>query len=146
MSQQQPSEEELRAHLEEELKKITVEDVLLQTMVTLINLAGQRLGLTEDTRDARDLGQARVAIEAVRALMPLIEERGEIVAPLRDALAQVQLAYAQEAGTPAAPAPGQEGVAGGRAGGQTPGVGRTEGAQEKRSSAGGLWVPPGSST
>ena len=45
MNEQQPSEEELRAALEEQMKKITVEDVLLQTVVTLVNLAGRRLGL-----------------------------------------------------------------------------------------------------
>ena len=47
-------EQELRARLEEELKKITVRDVLVQTVVTLINLGGQRLGLSEATKDAAD--------------------------------------------------------------------------------------------
>jgi hypothetical protein len=93
-----PSEEEMRARLEEELKKIKVRDVLLQTAVTLINLGGQRLGLTEQTSEARDLAQARTAIEAVRALLPLLEEEGtEELRPLRDALAQLQMAYAHEA-------------------------------------------------
>ena len=36
---QQPSEEELRAALEEQLRKITVTDVLLQTVVTLAGAA-----------------------------------------------------------------------------------------------------------
>ena len=60
----------MRARLEEELRRITVPDVLLQTIVSLVNLGGQRLGLTPDTEDMRDLEQARLAIEGVRALLP----------------------------------------------------------------------------
>ena len=76
MSHEQPggseapiSEEELRAQLEEELRRIRVEDVLLQTVVSLVNLGGQRLGLTEGTREMRDLGQVKTAIEGVRGPM-----------------------------------------------------------------------------
>ena len=36
--QREPTEEELRAALEEQMKRITVHDVLLQTVVTLVNL------------------------------------------------------------------------------------------------------------
>ena len=36
---QQPSEEELRAAYEAEIKRLRVEDVLVQTVVSLINLA-----------------------------------------------------------------------------------------------------------
>jgi hypothetical protein len=137
----QPSEEELRARLEEELRKITVQDVLLQSAVSLINLGGQRLGLTEQTRDARDLEQARVAIEAVRALMPLIEERGDTVQTLRDALAQLQLAYANEAGSggePEAAKPERAPPARGESREPDP-----QGAPEQpRTSR--LWTPPGS--
>jgi hypothetical protein len=138
----QPSEEELRARLEEELRKITVRDFLVQTAVTLVNLGGQRLGLTEQTRDARDLEQTRTAIDAVRALMPLLErDDPEVVRPLRDALAQLQMAYANEvgAGTPSEPEPGPGGPP--RAGEPSRETGQTG---ARRSSHGGLWVPPGS--
>ena len=137
-------EEELRARLEEELKKLRVRDVLIQTAITLVNLGGQRLGATERTRDARDLDQARTAIEGVRVLLPLLEQDGaEEVRPLRDALAQLQIAYAREAeagGEPSsrasdqAPSEGQEG-------GESAGAE----AQKKPRSSGRLWVPPGSS-
>jgi len=53
-----PSEEELRERLEEELKKVSVDDVLLQAVITLVNLGGRRLGIAEGTREAR-LGSAR---------------------------------------------------------------------------------------
>jgi hypothetical protein len=97
------SEEELRARLEEELRRITVKDVLLQTVVTLINLAGQKLGLSETTRQDRDPEQTRLAIEAVRALLPVLEadpETAEQVRPVREALSQLQMAYAGQAGRP----------------------------------------------
>jgi hypothetical protein len=54
----------------------------------------------------RDLEQVRDAIDAVRGLMPVIERRAPQEArALRDALSQLQMAYAREA--PAAPAPPQ---------------------------------------
>jgi hypothetical protein len=134
------SEEELRARLEDELKKITVRNILVQTVVTLVNLGGQRLGASEATRDVRDLGQTRVAIEAVRSLLPLLEgdeDEAEQMRPVRDALAQLQIAYAREVGTDAAqqkePREGGEGDAG------------TEQPREKPvKPSGRLWVPPGS--
>lgn len=142
---QEMSEEELRARLVEELKRIQVRDVLLQMVVSLINLGGQRLGLTEDTKEARDLEQTRAAIEAVRALVPLLEqgdsqEGSEQLAPVRDALAQLQMAYAREAGAGQASGPpeGVEHAAGGSGGAQF------AGAPKKGSSGSGLWVPPGS--
>jgi hypothetical protein len=140
----EPSEEELRARLEEELKRITVRDVLVQTAVTLVNLGGQRLGLTEQSRDARDLAQSRTAIDAVRALMPLLErDDPDVVRPLRDALAQLQMAYAQEVGAEGTPADAEPDATGPAPGGQqAPGEsGRTS---ARRGSHGGLWVPPGS--
>ena len=141
------SEEEMRARLEEELRRITVHDVLLQTVVTLVNLGGQRLGLTPDTEDMRDLDQARIAIEGMRALLPLLEERhAEQVRPIRDALSQLQMAYAQVARDAQAGAP-----AGGPEGESESGAGTTSATPPppKRGAPGpgqpgGLWVPPGS--
>ena len=103
MSRPEPTEEELRAALEEQMRELRVEDVVLQSIVTLVNLGGRRLGLAGDPAE-RDLGQARVAIEATRALLPVVPS--EQAAPIRDALSQLQLAYAREAqrgGEPAAP-------------------------------------------
>ena len=92
--EQQPSEEELRAALEEQMKKITVEDVLLQTVVTLVNLAGRRLTVEEE----KDVEQARLGIEGVRALLPLCPQ--DQVGPIKDALAQLQMLFAQASGQP----------------------------------------------
>jgi hypothetical protein len=99
----QPTEEEPRAAYEAELKKVTIEDVLAQTAVSLVNLAGRRLGVAEGTQDERDLEQVRDAIDAVRGLLPVLERRGAAeVAPLRDALSRLQMAYAQEQSAPGA--------------------------------------------
>ena len=92
----QPSEEEIQA-LEAELEKLTVDDVLLQTIVTLINLGARKLGLAEGSR--ADLGQAKQAIDAARALLPLVEpNHGEALGPVRDALSRLQMAYVQQSG------------------------------------------------
>src|SRR3954454_17526971 len=69
-----PTEEELRALYEQELKRVRVEDVVVQTIVSLINLGGRKAGLAPGTEDERDLGQVKLAIEAVRALLPQVEE------------------------------------------------------------------------
>jgi len=73
-----PSEEELR----EQLKALRIDDVLLQTVVTLINLSGRRLTV----EDEKDVEQAKKGIEAVRALLPLCPE--EQVDPIKQALSQ----------------------------------------------------------
>jgi hypothetical protein len=90
----EPTEEEIRAAFEEQMKRITVRDVLLQTAITLINIAARRLGLTGE-EDARDLNEAHTAIEGVRALTPLLppEEQQAVKEPL----SQLQMRYAQEA-------------------------------------------------
>lgn len=106
----QPSEEEIRA-LEAEMEKLTVDDVLLQTIVTLINLGARKAGLAEGTQ--ADLPQVKQAIDAARALLPIVEPRhGEALGPVRDALSRLQMAYVQQTGGEASsgqPPPAAEG-------------------------------------
>lgn len=103
----QPSEEELRAAYEAEIKKLRVEHILLDQVVTLVNLGMRRTGLQPGTEDERDLEQVRIAIDAIRALLPLLERAApEQVVPVRDALSQLQLAFVRIGGTAAAGAPG----------------------------------------
>jgi hypothetical protein len=110
--ERQPTEEELRAAYEAELKKVRVEDVVVQTVVSLINLAARKAGLAPGTEDERDPEQVRQAIEAVRALWPQVEEAlGDEAARLREPLSQLQMAYAQMVGEPPGePAPNPEGT------------------------------------
>jgi hypothetical protein len=102
MSEGQLSEEQLRA-LEAEMEKVTVDDVLLQTIVTLINLGARKSGLARSGAEGEappaDLDQLRQAIEGARALLPLVERRhADKLGPVRDSLSQLQMVYAQKAG------------------------------------------------
>lgn len=138
MSQEQPSEEELRAALEEQMRRITVQDVLLQTIVTLINLGARRLGLAGPPEEVGepDTEQARLAIEGARALIPLVE--GEQAAPFRDALSQLQMAYVQlaQGGEQRAAGSGQEAP--------PPAKGESDEEAERAKARSKLWTPPGS--
>lgn len=106
---EQPTEEEMRAALEEELKRVRVEQVVTEATVSILNVAVLRAGLVPGSEGEQDLGQTRMGIEAVRALMPLVEQAlgAEQARPIRDALSQLQMAYVRAVG--AAPAePGSD--------------------------------------
>jgi hypothetical protein len=89
--ERQPTEEELRAALEEELRRVRVQDLLVQSVASIVNLTARRIG----KEDERDLEQARVGIDAVRVLVDLLPE--EPAKQVREALSQLQLLYAQAA-------------------------------------------------
>jgi hypothetical protein len=99
MSEPEFTEEELRAAYEQQLKSIRVEHVLIEEVVTLINLGMRRTGLMQGAEDERDPTEVQLAIEAVRRLAPLIEAIApEQAKPLKDALSQLQMAYVQIGG------------------------------------------------
>jgi hypothetical protein len=129
MSRPEFSEEELRA-IEAEMEKLTVDDVLLQTLVTMVNLGARKLGLAAppgEQEPKRDLEQTKQAIEAARALIPLLEPRhGQELGPVKDALSRLQMAYVQLSGKQ--PAEAQE---------EPP----SEGGGGPAQSSGRLWVP-----
>ena len=94
------TEQELLDQLKAELTKLRVQDLLLQTLYTVSSLGYHRM-----TGEGRDLEQARLAIEALRALLPVLEG-GVPEDALRDfqqVLANMQLAYAAAAGAPETP-------------------------------------------
>jgi hypothetical protein len=106
----EPSEEELRAAYEAEIKKIRVEQILLENVVTLINLGMRRTGLAPGTEDERDPVQVRIAIEAIRALLPLVEAAAPGQSgPIKEALSQLQLAFVQINGPGGPGEPGEPG-------------------------------------
>jgi predicted nucleic acid-binding protein len=86
-----PSDEQLVQQLEEELKKLKVSDLLVQTLYTVSSLGYRRL-----SEEDRDLDQARLAIEALRALLPVLEGSvsDELVRDFKQVTANLQLAYA----------------------------------------------------
>jgi multidrug efflux pump subunit AcrA (membrane-fusion protein) len=124
------SEEELREAYEAELARIRVEDVLVQTVVSLLNLAARKAGLTgaEDEPDYDQVGQA---IDATRALLPFVEPTlGAEAKQVRDALTQLQLAYTQSGATARRP-PADEAEA----------PAAEPGGSGSAQSSGRLWVP-----
>jgi hypothetical protein len=132
-----PTEEELRAAYEAELAQLRIEEVLIQTVVSLLNLGARKAGLVPGSEAERDLEQVRKAIEGARALLPVIEpDLGPNAGPLRDALSQLQLAYTQLAGGGAEPAgeppAGEPGAGSAEPGDEGPGPAQ---------SSGRLWVP-----
>ncbi|MDQ3587842.1 MAG: hypothetical protein M3350_00320 [Actinomycetota bacterium] len=124
MSTPEPTEEELR----EALAQLRVEDVVLQTVVTLVNVAGTRL----TAEGAKDLEQARQAIEAVRALLPLCPQ--DELGPVRDAVSQLQMIYVRESGD----------VAGGEAPPPAPPTAEPQQAPKPEEAPSRIWTPPGS--
>jgi hypothetical protein len=114
------------------MERITVDDVLIQTIVTLLNLAARKAGLgaPPEQAPAPDWEQVRQAIEGARALLPLLEARhADKLGPIRDTLSQLQLVYAKKAGGAAA-APEEKGA-------EAP---EQEGPGPAQSS-GRLWIP-----
>jgi hypothetical protein len=92
--QAEPSEEQLLEQLEEEFAKLKVVDVLVQTVFTVSSLGYRSLG-----EEHRDLDQARLAIEALRVLVPVMKDSlpAEVTRDLDQLVANMQLAYAKAA-------------------------------------------------
>jgi hypothetical protein len=130
-----------REMLEQQMREVRVEDLLTQTVASVLNLSARRIV----KEDEIDLEQARIGIDAVRAIVPLLPpEVGEAV---REPLSQVQMLYAQKS-------EGGGGPAGPAATDQPPGGQPAPGAQEQNPPGGpgvpggsggsGLWTPGGS--
>ena len=96
----QPTEEQLL----EALKQIKTEDVVVQTVATLVNLAGQKLSV----EGAKDPAEAKNAIDAARHMLPLVPEDAK--PPIQNALDQIQMMYVRESsgGGPDEPPPPRE--------------------------------------
>jgi len=132
--------EELVREMARRLARTPVRDLLLQTMATFADLAGVRLGYGPEGAEHRDLPQARLAIETLRALIGVADaEMGAAQArPFREPLAQLQMLYAREVEADAA------GAAKGADESETDeGEGRlwTPGARAGTDAGEGLWTP-----
>jgi hypothetical protein len=92
-------QDRLAEQLAEELRKLRVEDVLVNTLIQVSSIGYRRLGLTEDTRDELDLEQSGLAVETMRALVPVLEGflPKELVSGFEEQIASLQLAYAKAA-------------------------------------------------
>jgi hypothetical protein len=109
-----------------EMRLPEVEEVMVSTVASLVNLAGIRL--TEE--EHKDPAKAKAAIDAARELVPFCPD--EALGPIRDALSQVQMLYVRETGgAPAEQAPPAEG-------GEDP-----REAEERAKARSKIWTPPG---
>ena len=92
----EPSQEdqELVEQLQAELGRLKVSDLLLQTVYTISSLGYHRL-----SGQTKDLDQARLAIEALKALVPVLEGAvpDDAVRDFNQVLVNMQLAYASAA-------------------------------------------------
>jgi hypothetical protein len=128
----QPTEEQMRAAYEAEIKKLRVEDVLVQTLVSLINLGGRKAGLAEGTEDERDPGQLQMAVDGALAILPVVEPiLGQDAGQVRNAISQLQMAFAQMTG-------GQPGAGPAGPSGDQP---QQPQGPEQPPASGRLWVP-----
>jgi hypothetical protein len=91
-------EQKLIEELQAELAKLKVADLLLQTLYSVSSLGYHRL-----SGETKDLEQARLAIEALRALVPVLEGSvpDDALRDFGQVLANLQLAYAAAAEDPA---------------------------------------------
>jgi hypothetical protein len=91
-----PSPEELA----EQLRQLKASDVVLSLIPTLGQVAYAKLDPA-----SRDLVEARVAIDAIRALLPVIEGvvPADVTRDLQQLVTNLQLAYAGAAGEAAKP-------------------------------------------
>jgi hypothetical protein len=137
LSRPELTEEQLRA-IEEQMARLTPDDIMLDALVSLINLGARkaRPDLPPGEAEGRDLEQARQAIDGARALLGQVESRHAAeLGQVREALSQLQMIYVQLSGGAAAAA--AEPPAGGAEKPQEPKPGEPGPAQ----SSGRLWVP-----
>jgi hypothetical protein len=92
---QSSEDQKLVEELQAELAKLKVSDLLLQTLYTVSSLGYHRL-----SGEAKDLEQAKLAIESLKALLPVLEGSvpEEALGDFKQVLANLQLAYADATG------------------------------------------------
>ena len=90
MADERPAPDDLL----EQFSRLKVTDILFSTMSTIAQLGYAKLG-----DETRDLEQAEIAIESLRALLPVLEGNApeEVVRDYRQVVANLQLAYAEAA-------------------------------------------------
>ena len=91
-----PTDEERARAMREQIKSLHAFDLAADIMISLVSFGYQKMGLTDETSELCDLGDARLAIELLRANLEVVErESGEgRTRDLRSTLAQMQLGYA----------------------------------------------------
>ncbi len=101
-----PAQQITPEELVEQLRRLRISDLLLSSMSTVAQLAYAKLD-----EQTRDLGDARLAIDSLRALLPVLEGAAppELVRDLGQVVTSLQLAYASAVAAPAQADPQVEG-------------------------------------
>jgi len=136
------TEEEVRARIEEQIRNLRVQDLMVESVVSVLNLTARRIA----KEDERDLDQARIGIDAVKAWVDLLPD--DAATQIRNALSELQMLYAaavEEGGGGKAGTEGEQTGAEpteadrGRPGREAEDVPRTGSEPPPR-----IWTPPGS--
>lgn len=140
----QPSEAEIMAAYEQQMKMIRVEEVVVQSLAGIVEVAGRKAGLAGGSVGESDPEQVKVAIDAIVALQPVVNPLlGESAGQIDAVLSQLQLAYsklmaAREAGASGKTA--EDGsVDGADSGSDSPAAATTQ--PSANDAASRLWVP-----
>ena len=94
MAEERPKTEIQPEDLVEAIRRMKVSDLLLSTISTTA-----QLGYAKLEPDSRDLEQARLAIESIKALLPVLEGSvtEDVLGDFNQLVANLQLAYSNAA-------------------------------------------------
>lgn len=135
----EPTPEQIAQMMYERMAATPVPAVLMQTMATFADLAAIRLGYGPEGAEREHSGEARLAIDVLTKLLPIAEVTfGEQGKQMKDAVAELQMAFVQKAQA-AGPPPGAGDQA---AAGPPPPPPPPTPKIERPPGEGGLWVPP----
>jgi len=92
----QTDEERARAY-REQVRQLRAVDIATSLMLDLVTIGYQKLGLTAETADLRDLSDARLLIDLLRATLGVVENELDDMQrrDLHSTLAQMQLSFAR---------------------------------------------------
>jgi hypothetical protein len=124
-------QQEALRQMEEEMRRVRVQDLIVQSAVSILNLSYRRIA----KEDERDLEQARAGIDAVAALTELLEPDPK--RELMNALSQVRIEFAKHASEPEA----TEGAGSQTSSGEGAAAGGEAAGQGRPKPPPGLWVP-----
>ena len=98
----EPTEEELRAQYEEQIRRVRVQDLVLQSAVSILQLSARRIA----KEDEKDLEQARIGIDAANAMIDHVPEEAQ--GELRQAVSELKMLFAQHSGAGGDESPSEE--------------------------------------
>lgn len=116
------TDEERATFYREQVKRLHTVDLVRAMLADVVTLAYQKLGLTAETADMRDLGDVRTAIETLRRLVEVLDSEGaaDEARTYRSTLAALQLQFAAAAAAAGSETRGEPKPAGRETAAETP--------------------------